>query len=335
MKNTLKTLYSGLLFIALITVASFCIADTDAAKSLSISPLIVAILLGFLFGNSVETPQSWGAGIAFAQKRLLRLGIIFFGFRISFQDIANVGPTALALDCAEVAIVLVAGYFLGTRVFGLDRRLSAIISSGSAICGAAAVMATEPTIKAKPHETSLAVATVVIFGTIAMFVFPQLVKLTPLDAHNSGIALGATVHEVAQVVAAGSAISIEATETAVIVKLTRVMLLVPALVVLGAVFAEPAQKGRSRLKIYLSAFPYFALGFVLASAFNSLDILSAQVKGAILTADTFVLAMAMAALGVSTNFRSIKAVGAKPFLLAGSLFVILACILLSTPLYLG
>lgn len=335
MKNTIAKLYGGLFLVALITLASFYIADTQIARDLSISPLIVAILLGFLYANTApKTPEDWLPGIAFAQKRILRIGIIFFGFRISFQDIANVGPTALVLDCAVVLLIFVAGYFIGTKLFGLDRRLSTIISSGSAICGAAAVMATEPTIKAKPHETSLAVATVVIYGTIAMFLFPQLLKFTGLDAHNAGIALGATVHEVAQVVAAGSAISMQATETAVIVKLTRVMLLVPAIVVLGGIFAEPTQKNESRLKIYLSAFPYFAMGFVLVSAFNSLDLLPQNIKGIIINIDTFLLAMAMAALGVSTNFKSIKAVGIKPFLLAGALFVILALVLMSTPLFL-
>lgn len=336
MLNKIKQLYGGLLLIALISFSSLYFADTSAAKHISLSPLVIAILLGFLYGNTVhrETPKEWAAGIAFAQKRLLRLGIILFGFRISFQEIANVGATALVLDCFVVSAILICGYFIGTKIFGLDGKLAAIISSGSAICGAAAVMATESTIKAKPHETALAVATVVIFGTIAMFVFPQLLRFTSLDAHQSGIALGATVHEVAQVVAAGSAISTEATETAVIVKLTRVMLLVPALAILGAIFAPPTAAGESKIKIYVQAFPLFALGFIAVSGFNSLDIVPSDIKSAILVFDNFVLTMAMAALGVETNFGKIKEVGIKPFLLAGTIFLILACILLSTQFYL-
>ncbi len=336
MLNKIKQLYGGLLLIALISFSSLYFADTSAAKHISLSPLVIAILLGFVYGNTVhrKTPKEWAAGIAFAQKRLLRLGIILFGLRISFQEIANVGATALLLDCFVVSTILICGYFIGTKIFGLDGKLAAIISSGSAICGAAAVMATESTIKTKPHETALAVATVVIFGTIAMFVFPQLLRFTSLDAHQSGIALGATVHEVAQVVAAGSAISTEATETAVIVKLTRVMLLVPALAILGAIFAPPTAAGESKIKIYARAFPLFALGFIAVSGFNSLDIVPADVKSAILVFDNFVLTMAMAALGVETDFGKIKEVGIKPFLLAGAIFLILAGILLSTQFYL-
>ena len=167
-----------------------------------------------------------------------------------------------------------------------------------------------------------------------MFVFPQLLRFTSLDAYQSGIALGATVHEVAQVVAAGSAISTEATETAVIVKLTRVMLLVPALAILGAIFAPPTAAGESKIKIYVRAFPLFALGFIAVSGFNSLDIVPADVKSAILVFDNFVLTMAMAALGVETDLGKIKEVGIKPFLLAGAIFLILAGILLSTQFYL-
>lgn len=322
MIKSVKTLYGGLFLIALISFTSIYFSEVGIFKSAGVSSLIIAIILGVIYGNTVHhrTPSEWFAGISFAQKRLLRLGIILYGFRITFQQIAQVGVAAMLLDVFVVSSILLLGYFLGVKLFKLDKKLSVMIACGSSICGAAAVLGAEPVVKARPHETSIAVATVVIFGTIAMFLFAPIVSALGYPVNWQGIALGSTVHEVAQVVAAGSAISEEVTDIAVIVKLARVMLLIPVLIVLGFIFGRNSgDKDSSIMKV----FPWFAIFFVVASGVNSLHIIPQAALNWINIFDNFLLTMAMAALGVETNMGKVRQVGIKPFLLAGVIFLIL------------
>ncbi len=146
------------------------------------------------------------------------------------------GPKVVLLDSLVVVTITTAGYWLGTRWLKLDRDTAILTSAGSAICGAAAVLATEGTIRSRPAATSMAVATVVLFGTLAMFVYPVLYPLMGWDEGLYGVYIGSTVHEVAQVVAAGGAVGQDALTNAVIVKLVRVMLLVPFLLVIGQIW---------------------------------------------------------------------------------------------------
>ena len=194
-----------------------------------------------------------------------------------------------------------------------------LIGSGASICGAAAVMAAEPVLKAQAHKVSVAVATVVVFGTIGMFLYPFLRLPFGLDAHAYGVYAGSTIHEVAQVVVAGRAVSQEAANTAVIEKMIRVILLAPFLLTLSAwVRAKSGEASKSKLVI-----PWFAILFLCVGAFNSLHLLPQTSVDAILLFDTFLLATAMGALGLRTHAIAIKQAGMKPMVLAGLLFVYL------------
>src|ERR1019366_4235397 len=172
-------------------------------------------------------------GLRFSQQKLLRLGIVLYGIRLTVHDLSSLGPRALALDLGVIASVLLIGYWLGTRVFGLDADTALLVSAGSGICGAAAVLATERVIESESHKVSVAVATVVVFGTIAMSLYPALYPLTGFTERQFGIYTGATVHEVAQALAAGRAVSQTASDTAVITKMLRVLLLAPVLVIIS------------------------------------------------------------------------------------------------------
>ncbi len=196
-----------------------------------------AILLGMVIGNTVY-PQIWkqcDGGVLFAKQHLLRLGIILYGFRLTFSQIADVGISGIVIDVLTLSSTFMLAC-LGQKVFGLDRHTSWLIGAGSSICGAAAVLATEPVVKAEASKVTVAVATVVIFGTIAIFLYPAMY---PLLAHwfspeTYGIYIGSTMHEVAQVVAAGHAVSPDAENAAVIAKMLRVMMLAPFLIILAA-----------------------------------------------------------------------------------------------------
>ena len=274
----------------------------------------VFYLIGNLFNKFI--PENFREGITFSSKRILRFAIVLYGFRITFQQIFAVGLDGLFADIIMLTTTYLFGYYLGTRVFKLDKDLCMLTAIGSSICGAAAVLGTDAVLKAKSHKVSLAVATVVLFGTISMFLYPFLFKLGLLSPEFFGIYIGSTVHEVAQVVAAGSAVSAAAMDTAVIVKLTRVMMLVPYLFLLGMYLAK--KSGTKREKVPM---PWFAILFVAVCGLNSFNIIPETIRSFLIEFDVFLLTMAMFALGVETNFNKIKGLGLKPILLAGLMFL--------------
>lgn len=313
----------GLALTAALTGAALWAGSFPAIAGAGFSALTLAILFGMVVGNTVY-PKIWqpcDGGVIFAKQHLLRLGIILYGFRLTFAQIADVGVSGILIDVLTLSSTFFIACFLGQKVFGLDKHTSWLIGAGSSICGAAAVLATEPVVKAEASKVTVAVATVVIFGTIAIFLYPAMY---PLLAHwftpeNYGIYMGSTMHEVAQVVAAGHAVSPDAENAAVIAKMLRVMMLAPFLIILAARVKQlsPAASGeKSKITI-----PWFAILFIVVAIFNSFHLLPQSVVNMLVTLDTILLAMAMAALGLTTHVSALKKAGAKPLLMALVLFV--------------
>ena len=316
----------GVLLITLFACAAFYIGDMAYVKALSLSPMIVGIVLGMLYANSLRNnlPETWVPGIAFCAKRILRIGIILYGFRLTFQDVTAVGLPAICIDAIIVTVTILGGVAIG-RLLKMDRSIALLTSVGSAICGAAAVLGTESAIKTKPYKTAVAVATVVIFGTTAMFLYPILYKsgVMGLSPEEMGIFTGSTIHEVAHAVGAGNAMGPKVASTAIIVKMIRVMMLVPVLLIITwnvaksvkAVGNSTEEVGKGKINI-----PWFAMLFLVVIGFNSLDLLPQGIVDFINTFDTFLLTMAMTALGAETSIDKFKKAGAKPFILAAILF---------------
>ncbi|HEX4677441.1 MAG TPA: YeiH family protein, partial [Steroidobacteraceae bacterium] len=292
-----------------------------------------------LLGNTVYPfiAASSGAGVIFSKQTLLRAGVILYGLRLTLHDIGQVGMSGVLIDAALLSSTFALALFLGTRLFGLDRETSMLIGAGNAICGAAAVMATEPLLRARSEQVTVAISTVVVFGTVAIFVYPALYalnqhwQLLPAGSRAFGIYAGSTIHEVAQVFAAARSISVETANTAVITKMVRVMMLAPFLIGMSAWLArqdgrrqavqqregsDESQAGHRRLTI-----PWFAFAFIGMVVFNSLAVLPHAAVGAAIDLDTFLLAMAMGALGLTTHLSAIRRAGIKPLLLGAVLFV--------------
>ena len=324
--------YHGVLFMALFACAAFFIGQAQFLKDISFSPMIIGIILGMVYANSLRMhlPETWGPGIKYCSKTILRLGIILYGFRLTFQDVVNVGVAGITVDCIIVAVTILGGVMVG-KWLKMDRDIALLTSIGSGICGAAAVLGAEATLQTKPYKSAVAVATGVIFGTLSMFLYPiayrtGLLDLTPTEM---GIYSGSTLHEVAHAVGAGNAMGDEIAAIAIIVKMIRVMLLVPVLLILGWWVAANARKGRmvsqgeaeELKKSGKVAIPWFALGFLAVICFNSFDLLPHPLVAWINDFDTFLLTMAMAALGAETSFDKFKKAGAKPFYLAAILYV--------------
>ncbi len=314
----------GILLIVLFSFSAFYIADFEWVKHLSFSPLIVGIVLGMLYANSLRNhlPEAWVPGIQFCTKQVLRTGIVLYGFKLTFQSVIDIGGAALLIDLIVVSLTILLGAGLG-RLLKMDRDTALLTSIGSSICGAAAVLGAEPVVKSKPYKAAVAVSTVVIFGTLSMFLYPALYRagMLNLTTEQMGLFTGATLHEVAHVVGAGNAMGQAISDPAIIVKMIRVMMLAPVLVILSIILArrDSAAGGNSeKRKITI---PWFAFLFLAVIGFNSLHLLPAELVDAINTLDTFLLTMAMTALGTESSFEKFKKAGARPFLLAGLLYV--------------
>lgn len=333
-KGTRGNTLHGILLIALFSFAAFYIAEIPFVKKLSFSPLIVGIILGMLYANSLRNklPETWVPGIKFCTKQILRAGIVLYGFRLTLTQVVEVGLPAIVIDSVIVVGTIFLGIWFG-RVLKMDKDTSLMTATGSAICGAAAVLGAEPVVKCESHKTAIAVSTVVIFGTISMFLYPIMYRIGMLDGlSNMEVAIytGSTLHEVAHVAGAGNAMdptdTLGIAGTATITKMIRVMMLAPVLVVMGLALSSRGGKYGSKGKITV---PWFAFGFIGVICVNSLlqylfavdSVKDIPLNGAIEYIDTFMLTMAMTALGTDTSIDKFKKAGAKPFVLALMLYV--------------
>ena len=256
---------------------------------------------------------------------------------ITFQQVLAIGLPAIIIDVIVIVITLLLGVVAG-RLMKMDEKTSLMVSTGSAICGAAAVLGAEPVVKCAPHKTAIAVSTVVIFGTLSMFLYPILYRagIFDLSAQEMAIYSGATLHEVAHVVGAGNAMdpdgALHLADQATITKMIRVMMLAPVLLIMSYIIArvrrarhtDVATDGKSKISV-----PWFAFGFLLVIALNSLlqsftfipaEVMSTGIS-AINSFDNFLLTMAMTALGAETSIDKFKQAGAKPFYLAGIIYL--------------
>lgn len=329
----------GLLFLIVLTLLVHALSLVPFLHDLRLSPMVLGVIVGMILANTVRSqfPESWDGGLKIASKQILRAGIVLYGFRLSFDTLLAVGGGAILIDVIIVAGTLILGNYLG-RALGLDKDERLLISSGSAICGAAAVLATEPVVGAKPHKTVVAVATVVLFGTLSMFGYPLLYRAGLLDALSPqavGVYTGSTIHEVAHVVGAGAAMtpdlqnsSVDIAGIATMTKMLRVLMLAPVLIILGYIMRRGSGANATSGKIQV---PWFAFYFLIAIGINTLLGMGAehigqvpayhQLTHIIEVIDGFMLAMAMTAIGLDATFAKFRQSGAKAFLLALGLCV--------------
>ncbi len=325
---------SGIIFVAIFAAAATMISQISFIKSLGISPLVIGIVMGIFYANTLHNhvPSAWGSGITFSGKKILRFAIVFYGFRITFQQIMEVGMSGFMVSLIMLSTTFLLGTYLGIKFFKMDRDTSMLTASGASVCGAAAVLATEPVLKAEGHKTAVAVSMVVLFGTISMFLYPVLyasiiepatgfLHMTP---EQFGIYVGGTIHEVAQVVAVPASVA-GAPEvmanSAVIVKMTRVIMIAPMLIILGLYLSMQAKKAGGKAGGLTLTIPWFAVYFIGMAGFNSLDLVPHNIVSVINEIDTFLLTMAMTALGMGTIFAKFKGLGLAPLYTAGSMFV--------------
>jgi uncharacterized integral membrane protein (TIGR00698 family) len=308
----------GAAFCGVIAAAGFALRQAPGFSSFS--PMILSILLGIAFHNLAGTPAVAKPGVTFAARRILRVGIVLLGFQLTAAQIAQVGFAGIG-----VVVCSVVGCFAFTawagRKIGVEPKLTELIAAGTSICGASAVIATNAVTQASEEDTAYAVVCVTGFGTLAMFLYPALATLLQLDPRSYGLWAGASIHEVAQVVAASYQHGKSAGDYGTITKLTRVMMLAPVVIALGALAARRVRAGG--MGIAKAPVPWFVVGFLAAAGVNSVAVIPALSKSIIVSVTTFLLSVALAALGLETDLAKVWAKGIRPLLLgaAATLFI--------------
>lgn len=324
--------FLGVLLVALFSLLATIISHISFIEKYGISALVIGIVIGMIYANSIGhiEPKSWGSGITFSAKKILRFAIVLYGFRITFQEIASVGAEGTLVSFIMLSSTFILGILAGVKLLKMDRDTSILNAAGASVCGAAAVLATEPVIKAQEYKVAIAVSMVVLFGTISMFLYPMLYSffienpssIFHMSPKEFGIYTGGTIHEVAQVIAVPFAIPNHPevmANSAVIVKMTRVMMIAPLLIILGLWLSLKDTSSKSnKVKLVI---PWFAVYFIGVAGFHSLNIVPKDIVEMINYADTFFLTMAMTALGMGTKFANFKTAGAAPLYGAFIMFI--------------
>lgn len=308
----LRAIAPGLALSAAVAVAAYAGAPL-VAKVFPVPAMVIALIIGIAL-NSLAARPAFRPGITFAVKTLLRWAVALLGLRIALGEIIALGPSTALIVVASMALTIVSGFFIA-RAFGQTDYYGALAGAGTAVCGASATLATSavlPTYKGKEADVAFVVIAVNALSTFAMVLYPPLCSLLGFDATLTGAMLGATIHDVAQVAGAGYAVSEPVGNTAVIVKLFRVLLLFPVVVSIAWWFLRP----RPPLSALKASIPGFALVFLALCILNS--VLSGMpeasefyrpVKALLGHVSTWGLLIAIAALGLSTSLGAIAALG--------------------------
>lgn len=278
---------------------------------IELSSLMIAIILGILLNQIIKMPSSFASGFKFSGNNILKFTIILLGFRLSLSDIMNIGGKGLIVILVVCPLTLIFTMYLG-RKMKLKKSMVSVIASGFTICGASAIAAAAPIVEADEEDVTTAIAMVTILGTISMLVYPLIATLTNMPDFAYSVWNGATVAETAQVMAAGGAISESVAATSAIVKLTRILLIIPVTFVFSVMKARESKAEGAGKKVHI---PSFVILFFVVVLVNSTGIIPASVAKWIQDVNNVLITWAMAGLGLRTNFRQIRSVGLKPLYL--------------------
>lgn len=308
----------GIVLVAMITGVAFSARNVSGFALFS--PMILAVVAGMIYSNVLGTPAHAKAGIAFSQRRLLRFAIVLLGFQLTLGQVVSIGAGGVGIVALTLGSTFLFTITLG-RLIGVDAKLAQLIAAGTSICGASAIVATNIVTDARDEDVTYAVASITLFGTVAMLGFPLLAPLLGLDQHAFGLWAGASIHEVAQVIGAGFQNGTQSGEIATVAKLTRVAMLAPMVIALGLM----ARRKSSNQSAARPPMPWFVAAFVAVVALNSLVSVPADVKSAMALATTIMLTMGLAAMGLQADISQLRSRGLRPLALAFSAFLFIGC----------
>ncbi|WP_088633269.1 YeiH family protein [Phaeobacter sp. 22II1-1F12B] len=283
-----------------------------------LSPLVVAMVLGMLWRNTLGAIPAVAPGITFSLKKLLRGAIILLGLQLTLTQLGEVGLRGFAI----VATTLL-GTFLFTkamgRILGVERKLTELIAAGTSVCGASAVIATNTVTRGSDEDVAYAIACVTVFGSLSMLLFPVIGNGLQLSSESYGLWSGAAIHEVAQAVAAAFQGGEVAGQTGTVAKLSRVILLAPLILAIGLFMSRSGEGSTGRAPT-----PWFVFGFLAMVLLNSVVTLPGTLHDGLITLTGFLLTVALAAMGLETDIRKLRAKGVRPLMLGAAAWVFIS-----------
>lgn len=321
--KTIARKISGILLAAAIAVPAWLLGK--------MFPVVGGPVLGILFGMILafwKRPAVFEDGIKYTSKKMLQYSIILLGFDMNLFNVFKVGGQTLVLMAFTLSATFITAYF-ASRLLGIEGKTGTLIGVGTAICGGSAIAATSPVINASDEEVAHSISTIFLFNVIAAFLFPFLGHVLGMNDHNFGLWAGTAINDTSSVVAAGYTFSNEAGKLAVIVKLTRTIMIVPVTLVLAIYTSRKSlssgntEEGTVNYSIG-KIFPWFVLGFIAASVINTfVPVFSAA--GAVLSqAGKFIIVMAMASIGLNTNIVKLVKNGKRPIMMGLICWIVLA-----------
>ena len=311
----------GLLLAVALAAAAIALSEVGwVARTLRWSPLLVVLVLGIAWRAFLPVPAATSEGLRFAQKVVLRWGVAGLGFRLSLSDLASIGLPALAVVVVGTVAALAFGWWLARRL-AVPRELGLLLGVGGAICGASAIVAADSVVEGRRQDAAVAIGIATLLGTAGIFLYPLLQHVLGLDPFVYGVWDGASLHEMAQVVAAGFAVGEESARVATVVKLARIALLAPVVLYLGWTLRRHHEHaGRAKV----APVPWFLVLFVAFAALRSTGIVPAPVLEAARVVDLWLLCIGMAGVGLETRFSEIAKEGPRPLLVGALQWVFLA-----------
>lgn len=314
----------GLLVSALLATAALMLADSPLFKdTLHLSALLLVILAGMALTSVVRMPAWAVPGVRVAQRPVLRWAVAGLGFRLSLTEIARIGAPALVVVVVSTAAALAFGVWVARRL-GVGEKLALLLSVGGAICGASAVVAADSVVQAEKRDAAIALGVITLLGTVGIVVYPWIGRALVMDDFGFGLWGGATLHEMAQVVAAASGFSEGAKTVATVVKLARITLLAPVVFALAWWLGRRGTAGEAKV----SPVPWFLVMFVVFAGVNSAGVLPAHVLDLVRRADLWLLCVGMAGVGLQTGFHDLRAAGWAPIAAGAAQWLFLAVVAL-------
>lgn len=310
--------WPGLLVCAAIAVAATLIGR----EAPLVGSAVPAVLLGFLVALVWTPPARIVPGITYASKFVLQCAVVLLGAQLSLVSIVQVGLESLPVMLVSLTVCLAGAWLVG-RAMGVGTEIRTLIGVGTGICGASAIAAIAPIIKARSSNIAYAISTVFLFNVLAVLVFPPLGHALGMTPHQFGLFAGTAVNDTSSVVAAASVYSASALGFAVVVKLVRTLMIIPIAVTLAVTHdrkqSSTADRQRLTLARVASLIPWFLIGFVVMAGIGSLGVFNDDVRSSLTQVSIFLVATALAGIGLSTNLRAIREAGWRPLVLGGVL----------------
>lgn len=306
-----SSIWSGLFLTGSIAAVAFGLNRIPVLQL--VNPMILAVFIGICIQSFFSIPATCSKGITFSLQPLLKIAVVFLGLQLSFTQVLGVGLSGLLVIMLTLGSTFFFCIWVG-KWLGLDPKLTRLIAAGTSICGASAIVATNSVIRGKDEHVAYSITVVTFFGFLSMLFFPVIARFLQLDPATFGLWAGASIHETAQVIGASFQRGQESGEVGTVAKLSRVLFLVPVIVILGFSSGEraqgPAHPGRRRFPI-----PWFVIGFVALVTVNSLFILEPAIQEVIKVANKFLLTVALAAMGLRMSFSQMRKTGLRPLCL--------------------